>query len=482
MALREILAFFGIEVDDKKLDGADKKVDNFTGKIEKLVAVVGGVLVAGEFASFVGEIERYGDELDKASIRAGLNTDALQELGFAAGQSGSSVEGLTFALLQLEDRAGDAFTNKVGANAKAFNKLGISVKDAAGEMKGTDVLFTEVSEKIKNMKSPAEQVTTAINLFGRGGKELVPLLLEGADGLAELRGEFKELGGGYTKAAVKASRDFNDALGRASVLSQTVRGRIATVLLPALQRLVDGLTKAGAYLLELAKNSSIVETVLGSLGVALGALAIKMAIAFAPLLGTLAGIGILVLLVEDLVTLFRGGESIIGRFIDKIYGVGTAAKGVRDLRDAFDGMVTSIKDAIRVMQILKRFTEGDFSLSKEDIGAVNRVNAFTGAADVVDPNANRAAETLAKQRREAAKNGQTFIAPGETLEEATAAKQQAMFFGPAAPSSGATVQQKNEIHIHGVNDPEAVGEAVDRHIQRRNREAADSLHKVAEPE
>src|SRR5574343_157879 len=361
-ALRELYAIFGVKVDSSQLDRADTAIDVLWGKLKAFAPALAGGAIGAGLVKFAGHVSDIGDQLDKASIRTGVSTDTLQALAHAADASGSSAETLTNALLQLQDRVGDALTNATGENAKAFGKLGISLRDASGEAKGADELFDDIADRLGKMRSPAEKTTAVMNLFGRAGKDLLPMLGEGREGLEKLRREFVQLGGGFSKQAVKVSRDYNDALGRGRTVVKGFQGAIAERLLPVMTRLVDGVVKASATFLEWVKSSSAIETALGALGIVMAALAVKAAIAAAPIIAVVAALGLLFLVVEDLVTLFRGGDSIIGRFMDTLFGAGTSVQWVQDMKAAWEGIVEGIKSSVKWVKDFLR--ELDYAAEK----------------------------------------------------------------------------------------------------------------------
>lgn len=381
MALREIFAAFGFEIDAKKLDAADGKVESFKAKLETLVQFVTvGAGAAGLFA-FADHISEIGDHLDKTAIRMGVSTDALQQLQFAAGQSGVGLDTLNNAVGRLQDLVGDAMIDATGPGAKAMHDLGLSFKDAGGQAKSADALLTEVADKIAATDDPTKRVTLAMNAFGKAGRELLPLLAEGSDGIAALRKEQQALGGGFSKEAVKASANYNDALGRLSVTFQSVKGRIAVVLLPVLQRLVDFGTKVASGLLELSKNSALVEAAIGTLAAALGLKLIPTIISLiaklAPIALPVAALALLVLIVDDLIVAFRGGKSVIVEWVDALFGVGAAERAIRKIKDTVEDLTQGLRDGIDLLKLFAK-SKGGFRfdlLSTEDLLSLNRIGA-----------------------------------------------------------------------------------------------------------
>lgn len=87
--------------------------------------------------------------------------------------------------------SGKAVTGLLGVQALAFKELGINVKDFAklGEEQKLDL----VTKKFENMADGAQKTRLAVQLFGRGGTALLPVLDKGALGL----GHFTDLARKY---------------------------------------------------------------------------------------------------------------------------------------------------------------------------------------------------------------------------------------------------------------------------------------------
>lgn len=348
-ALREVFARFGIEVDDAKLKAADKAVNGFSDKLQKVGALLaGGAVVRGVF-QFAEGLAEQGSLIQDNSRRLGISTEAYQALGYAAKISGASVEALSTGLLIAQDKLADAAT-KGGDAAKAFSALGISVKDGAGQIRPAQDVMLDAADAISKLRTPAEQTSAAVNLFGRQGRELLPFLKEGRAGIEKLTAEFGELGGGFDRAAVAASDEFGDALDKANAAVTSIRGRIAVAMLPVLQRLVDAATRAGKWFVALAKNTHIVEIGLIALGAVMTAFAVKAAIAIAPLITPFlfwgAVIGALIIVFDELWTTINGGDSYLRDFIDGMFGVGATATAIEHVKAWWVSIVETIKEGV----------------------------------------------------------------------------------------------------------------------------------------
>lgn len=176
-------------------------------------AVVQAVQSGLEYASSLGEVAQ----------QLGVTTDALQEYRFAASQAGLSTEEIDMALGQLTRRIGEG-VNGTKAQADAFKKLGISLKDANGDVIATGEAIPLIAEALKTIESPAEKSAILLDLFGKSGQKLLPLLADGAEGVNGLRDAARDLG---IVLSEKQIQDADETADKLSKLKQILAAKIA---------------------------------------------------------------------------------------------------------------------------------------------------------------------------------------------------------------------------------------------------------------
>lgn len=381
--LRELLAKFGIEVDDKGLKKADKATADITSALSGLAGALGGAALIGGAIAFTQSLIDMGSELDDASNRLGIGADELQAWRFAAGQGGASAEELGSGLKILTKNLADASDG--GAAAQEFTKLGIKVKNAAGESREATEVIGELADKIKDGKTETDRAGIALKFFGKGGLALLPMLKDGSEGVDALMKRFKELGGGLSKEFVKAADEAGDAQAELKVATLSLKSSIGVVLLPVVTTMVQKITDFVVGIRKATHNSNVFRVLLGAVGAGAVVTGIKLTAGLATkfglvqsaaggasggILGTVsafgklikAGVGvglkiaILFLILEDLYTLFTGGHSAIGAFIDGIFGVGASAEFVKQCKAAFFELVEIIKAAGPTIQFLAKQT------------------------------------------------------------------------------------------------------------------------------
>jgi len=202
-------------------------------EIGSAMILAGGAIVTGMLAATKASVN-YGDALNDMRQRTGASVETLARFGFAAEQSGSSVEGLGTGLKFLAKNL-EAATGGSAEQIKAFSKLGISADELVDAHGNVSTVMLLVADRFKGMDDGAEKTALAMKIFGKSGADLIPLLNEGSDGLNRLGDTAQRAGLVISGDAAKAADEFNDTLTemKASVLGAS--NGIAQALLPSLQ-------------------------------------------------------------------------------------------------------------------------------------------------------------------------------------------------------------------------------------------------------
>lgn len=357
-ALRELLLEFGISVDDRGLKKADRSIlgvvraaaDGFNEVTEAAGKIIG---VVSDVARFVSETIEAGGAMADAAAAAGMTTEAYQRLGFIAGLAGVETDALRQAVIRLQRSAIQASRGGSSELGRVYRQLGVNVRDSTGQFKDGVTLFREVGLALNNVTSQTERAALAQEVFGRSGAQLLPIFAGGEEGIARIEARFRELGGGMSGEFVAAADAADDAMSELSLAWTGLRSELVVALIPAIRDVTTFLADAIAWLVRLTRTSAIVEAGLIGIGVALAAIGALLAPVVIPgflVLGAIVGaivlpLAALVLLVDDLITFFRGGKSVIGRFLDSLFGVGTSKTVLMQVRQAVDDIVVAFEVA-----------------------------------------------------------------------------------------------------------------------------------------
>lgn len=332
-ALREILAKFGFEVDSSKLDKAKKDTDSLVKTFKKVASVFAGAAIVSGVKAFVNEMVDAATQIQRTSQQLGLGAHELQRWQTAADMAGVDVESLATGIKFLQKNASEA-AEKGGDAAAVFKKLGVTVKDASGNVRPTGELLRDTGLAIGAIQNPAQRTAEVLKVFGRQGLSLIPMFNKGAEGLDELLGELDRLGGGISDDAINKLLATRKAGKQLDVAILSLKSAISVKLVPAVTALTNFGTRIVQFFTKAEKGSEILKGAFIALTAAIIAgnaqiLWSTLATAGKFILAWLPVIAIIVLAalaIDDFLTFMKGGKSVIGDFFEAILGAETMAR------------------------------------------------------------------------------------------------------------------------------------------------------------
>ena len=330
MALREIAAHFGFTFDAAKLSQIDKGVSGVKKHTEDSTASVAGfaeglrgvigALTAGVFVEFANHIKEQAAQLQDLTEQTGLGTDELQAWSLAAELGGASAQDFTNGLRKLSKELATG-VDESGQQSKLFKQLHIDTKNADGSVRDLSSVLPDIAEKFKGLKSGAERSALAQQIFGRSGTKLVPILSQGAAGVAQLKKQLDDLGGGFSKEAIENADAYDDALIKLNYSFFGMKSLLATSVFPMITDLVTTVTKGVVQFKDWIKTTTLLENGIKVLALTIGR---SLLVALAPFI--LPGLQFLAifLAIDDLLGFLDGKDSEIAHILDKWFGDGTA--------------------------------------------------------------------------------------------------------------------------------------------------------------
>lgn len=357
-ALREILIAFGVNVDTKPIDSANKKTDDLIKKVEKFATALAGVLVVKRLVSEAFDLAHEATELEHLSEATGLSTHELQAWELGAKEAGVEGEGFTMALRKLaKELAGGTAKNQ----SKILKEYGLTALQTKTHAITLSEALPLIAEKFKAMADGPAKSAKATELFGRQGARLIPLLNKGAAGIVQLKKELDDLGGGFSPEFIKQSVEVEKQQERLGVAWTSLKVRIFGLLLPAVLAGVNMFIKAAKYTSDLIDRTHLLGSAIAVLGTILVGVAASIVVAYAPVIlpfvAWAAAIAAVILIAEDLYGFFTGKNSLIGEAIDAAFGDGSQQK----VRDFFKAIWDFGKEAFGALKDIFGDTTKSFS-------------------------------------------------------------------------------------------------------------------------
>lgn len=180
-----------------------------------------------------------GDELSKAADKTGASVESLSELRHAATQSAVSFKTLGTALNKSQRNLAEAAKGDLVA-AEAFDALGLSVDELI--QMSPDQQFEAIADRISKIEDPAMRTAAAMDVFGKSGAELMPLILGGAEGIESLRAEARALGLQVSGKDASAATLLGDTWANVKKTLGAVVFQVGAALAPALTDVMKAIT------------------------------------------------------------------------------------------------------------------------------------------------------------------------------------------------------------------------------------------------
>ncbi len=266
-AIRAGGAYLEISANDDKFNRALKRAEERLNKFGSAIAGIGlklagvGTALALPLLAAADAFRDMGDSLNDMADRTGITTEALSELGHAANLSGIDLDTLEAAIARMQ-----ASLSKVDEEAEfagpAFEKLGLAFADL--EAMDPEQQFLTIADAISKIEDPTKKAGLAMQVFGKTGKQLLPLFADGAEGIAEMREEAKQLGLSFSTDAAKGAAKLDDGMVKLKSVLGAIVVTIGSALAPLLTDLLEHLKNGAANVREfLAENKALVLIVAG---------------------------------------------------------------------------------------------------------------------------------------------------------------------------------------------------------------------------
>ncbi len=344
-----------------------------------LGAVAASAAILAPLAGAAKIFASTGDQLDEMAARTGVTVEALSELAFAADLSGASIETLENGIRIMQRTINDA-RRGLSTATDALADLGLNVAHLAAL--SPDEQFHAIADAISRVEDPSRRAALAMQVLGRSGTQLIPLL----GSIRALRAQASSLGLTISsRDAASAARlaDALDILGRTARVGAFV---IGSALAPAIIGLSNRISRIIVAVSEWIKANR--ETVLWIakvavavgglggiliatglavtlLGVAVGGLSSALGLAAA----IIAKVGVVLAAILSPVSLLIGAVGLLGGAVIMWSGAGGAA--IQWLRDRFGELSTFVGSV--VSGICDALAAGDIALAARVLWAGLRV-------------------------------------------------------------------------------------------------------------
>lgn len=219
------------------------RLGSMSGAIARIGAMASGALTTGVAAAAVYKTIAHASSVKDIADRTGLGLEAVQELSYAAKMSATDMESLETGIKQMQ--------KAIVGGSKSLERLGLS----AAELQGLspDAQFARIADAVSQLSNPAEKTAIAIEIFGKAGTQLIPMLDLGAAGLEKMRNRARELGLVMTSEDILKADELSDALDELGMRWDALVRQVGTAFIPAINEIADRIADITPPLVAAAK-------------------------------------------------------------------------------------------------------------------------------------------------------------------------------------------------------------------------------------
>jgi len=390
--VNEVVTKFSFQGDLKPQRDFNRGLDS---SIKLLAGVAAGITAAsGAMFAWANSVFNTIDPMVQLSRETGVAIEAIQELGFVASVNGSDAQALQSSIAGLSRSIGDA-ARGMGRGKQAFEDLGISIRDSNGQVKTADVMLGELRERFAALGTSMDEQRSILASLGIN-QGLVQMMNLAGDEMDSLRARAQRLGI-VTEEQGDAVAAYNGFLTTLRFGMQGIQNMVAVGFAPMMGDLVERFVELLEANHDLIVNGltwlgDVITSTMGMLSrmwpifasVAAGfAIAKIAAIGFGGVMGIILSPVVLItgailaaiLIIDDLIVAFEGGQSVIADFFESFFGI--------DIRPALHAIVDAVKETVAL--VIEVFTpagemiesmfkavaavvQGDFSAAWDHIG------------------------------------------------------------------------------------------------------------------
>ena len=201
----------------------------------------------------------WADDINTMSKKYSIGTQELQKYAAAADLVDVDVETIAKSHVKLEKTMLSA-SKGTGTAADIFDKLGIAVTDANGNLRDGDAVWQETIQALGKLENETERDAYAMTLMGKSAADLNPLIEDGGEAYKNLTDTMSKYGLDFIdQETLDAANDFRDSLDTIKAVGmvafQQLGTQLSAYLAPALEKVVDWVGKLANWFANLSPRT-----------------------------------------------------------------------------------------------------------------------------------------------------------------------------------------------------------------------------------
>src|SRR5499427_3758047 len=215
----------------EQIKGSIDQAKEFTGAVKSLQMITGDT--PERLSGVVAAFERFGVSTQQASTSLGIFSRQITKTPIDLEELGSGL---------------DANGKPLKGFADVMHDLGVNTEDSTSKTRPMIDVLMQTADKFKEMGKGTEATADAMVMFGRSGKAMLPLLMQGSEGIKEAAATAAKFGMQLTTENMAQVKDFGFANKDLGEAMNGLKLQLGLALMPALAALAHiGATVAQTF-------------------------------------------------------------------------------------------------------------------------------------------------------------------------------------------------------------------------------------------
>lgn len=222
----------GLDKVNAKLKNTESTAERMSSTIKKAFAAYVSFASVRFAERIISQQMEMIDANAKLADSFGISYEALVNMKTVAGGAGVGIEALTSNLTIMQRNLVEAAKGS-DAQKRAFESIGISAKELINL--SPDKQFDRIATALSRIQNPTQQMTTAMEIFGRGARGMVNVFDEYGRKIEDAAAFNDKFGISLNRVDVAKVEQAKDAMGRVGQAIGGIVGKVGIELAPIIE-------------------------------------------------------------------------------------------------------------------------------------------------------------------------------------------------------------------------------------------------------
>lgn len=193
----------GIHAINEAVAGLTSPLTGAVGGLKELAELTGVAFAVEKLGEFIKETAEAAEKTENTAAALGIGAARFSQLSVAMRLAGGDAELAARSLTILQTKLVEAVENPASKAREAFLAMGISLAEMKAGLNDVPGFLDRVADGFVRMGDGAARTAAFRDVFGRGMREMVPYLKDGAEHIQKLNAAAEKTGAALTDTQIQ---------------------------------------------------------------------------------------------------------------------------------------------------------------------------------------------------------------------------------------------------------------------------------------